>query len=482
MIQGRRQLTLGLGLMVFSFLAGLVATALWLGSARAWDRYLTHAQITGIVLHDALRTGRSFPTGVTATPLSAVDQAAADAGDFGQLQGLPRPTLITNISIRDQSSPPQGDEVMTVVIISNRLRYSVAELGFDEGEAAAQKFGALTRLLATYCSDPILVVRMQGSGWMRVDGAAVWGCDAAPRDLRLLGAALAILALSILGTATAENAAHYDRFARALRGRRRLGGPESYTVDGPAELREIVSAVNSYLEDERDQLSKRAIVLSGVSHDLGTPATRLRLRAALIPDQDLRQKFEADIDRMTGMIESVLTYTRSELNVEEPRQISLTSLVEALVFDYQDVGKPVDLRPPEARTVEGGGSVFSTARRQSNFPELHKILVAARPLSLQRAVSNLIDNALKYGRRATLELSANAETALIVVEDEGSDMSVDDIAAVISPFTRGPNTARVSGLGLGLTIVATVAEQHGGRLWFEAGSHGLRACLEIRRT
>ena len=274
----------------------------------------------------------------------------------------------------------------------------------------------------------------------------------------------------------------YDRFARALRGRRRLGGPESYTLDGPAELREIVSAVNSYLEDERDQLSKRAIVLSGVSHDLGTPATRLRLRAALIPDQDLRQKFEADIDRMTGMIESVLTYTRSELNVEEPRQISLTSLVEALVFDYQDVGKPVDLRPPEARTVEGGGSVFSTARRQSNLLELHKILVVARPLSLQRAVSNLIDNALKYGRRATLELSANAETALIVVEDEGSDMSVDDIAAVISPFTRGPNTARVSGLGLGLTIVATVAEQHGGRLWFETGSHGLRACLEIRRT
>ena len=72
-----------------------------------------------------------------------------------------------------------------------------------------------------------------------------------------------------------------------------------------------MSAVNSYLENEREQLSKRAIVLSGVSHDLGTPATRLRLRAALIKERDLCEKLEADIDSMTEMIESVLTYTRA---------------------------------------------------------------------------------------------------------------------------------------------------------------------------
>lgn len=110
------------------------------------------------------------------------------------------------------------------------------------------------------------------------------------------------------------------------------------------------------------------------------------------------------------------------------------------------------------------------------------MLAVARPLSLQRAVSNLIDNALKYGRRASVGLSATAEHAIIAIEDEGSGMSAAEISAVIAPFRRGDNTRAIDGFGLGLTIVATVAEQHGGRLYFEDGRRGLRACLEICRN
>lgn len=85
------------------------------------------------------------------------------------------------------------------------------------------------------------------------------------------------------------------------------------------------------------------MVLSAVSHDLGTPATRARLRIALIEDEELREKLERDIDQMTHMIDSILNYTRSELSAERPRRLSLRALISAIVDDYQDLGHPVTL-------------------------------------------------------------------------------------------------------------------------------------------
>ena len=292
-------------------------------------------------------------------------------------------------------------------------------------------------------------------------------------------------------------------FAELLRQRRSVGGPDSYSIRGAAELQEIVTAVNAHLAGAREQISKRATVLSGVSHDLGTPATRLRLRAALIQDKDLRRKLEADIDSMTGMIESVLTYTRSELSLEVPRQISLAALVEALVADYQDLGKPVTYLPWRPEGAQGAQSLFSARAgqvvqagqavqeaqaeqagqaAQATLPDARRVLVTARPILLQRALSNLVDNALKYGRRAEVRLEASSERAVITVQDEGSELTVADIEAVLAPFQRGANSTAIDGFGLGLTIVATVAEQHGGSLRFEQGSRGLRARLEIRRS
>lgn len=123
-----------------------------------------------------------------------------------------------------------------------------------------------------------------------------------------------------------------------------------------------------------------------------------------------------------GMIESVLTYTRAEMSAETPRRLSLTSLVEAVAADYQDFGKPVELLRPAPQVAAGGRSVFTSAPGRSAMPPDQPMLVVARPVSLQRAVTNLIDNALKYGRRAAIGLSATADHAVITVEDEGSGM------------------------------------------------------------
>ncbi|MBT9386535.1 HAMP domain-containing histidine kinase [Pseudooceanicola sp. CBS1P-1] len=467
--------------MVLAFLAGLLGAGMWMGSVAAWGAYLTRAQVAGVALYDSLTRGTMAPLGVRVTPVPDAGQAAVTQGDFAILSGLPTPAYVTHASVRDSLDETFGGQRIKLAIVSDGLRYEVARVENGSARTAPEKLGAVTRLLATYCSRPILFAQVGEQPWLRIDGRAVWGCDAKPRDLRLPALLIMLLTLGGLWTKIGASTGHFTAFAEALKARRRLGGPESYRVEGPAELHAIVGAVNAYLEAERAQLARRASVLSGVSHDLGTPATRLRLRTALIEDDHLREKFDHDIDRMTGMIEGVLTYTRSELSDETPRQISLSSLLEAIVADYQDTGRPVAFPAGPPVVAGSAASLFAARRGSVQLPDTSPVLVMARPLALQRAIENLIDNALKYGRRASVALEASSQSASILIEDAGSDHRAADIEALREPFRRGANVGQVQGFGLGLTIVTAVAEQHGGRLSFSDGRSGICARLEISR-
>ena len=220
----------------------------------------------------------------------------------------------------------------------------------------------------------MVYAKVRNSGWTQIDGLSVWGCDAAPSDLRLLAVLIAIVTIVVLVTQIGNTSEAFDSFSKKLKTRNIVGGPDSYEASGPRELFEIVKSVNSYLEFEHSNAKARNHA-SGVSHDLGTPATRLRLRAALIKDPEIREKLEADIDQMTGIIESVLTFTRSELNSELPRKISLASLVQALVEDYQDTNQPVALIesvPIEARAKR---SIFASRSGSIAIAETSKILI-----------------------------------------------------------------------------------------------------------
>lgn len=471
----------GMSAVAAAFLLGLGSAWLWMQSTLRWNAHLNAAYVAGIALYDALRSDGAAPRGTVIADLAADQQTLADRAEFGQLAGIPRPALVTNVPVLPRGVGGPADPPVTFAIISSDLRYPVAGLTSREDQTPAETVALLTRTLAAYCSDPVIFAKAGNHPWRRITGPGVWDCAAAPDDHRLLAALLTVAAIGALSTLVLNTSARFSEFAEALRNRQRLGGPDSYEAEGPRELREIVSAVNSYLEAEREQLEKRAVVLSGVSHDLGTPATRLRLRAALIEDPALRGKLEADIDRMTGIIESVLTYTRTELNSEAPRQLSLTSLIDAVVADYQDTGRPVDKRRADRVVARGGQSLFMSRRGEGSLPDDRRIVVTARPVALERAVSNLIDNALKYGRRATVGLETDAEIATITVEDEGAETSARDVETLIAPFRRGDNTRSVDGYGLGLTIAASVAAIHGGALGFEPGVRGLRAKLTIRR-
>lgn len=471
----------GVILVISAFLLGLVASGIWLTSNARWSAHLVNAKFAGAVLYDSLQSGGEPPLGIDIRGLDPAARTLAEQGQFEAIPGVPKPALVTNFSIRPSFEGARSANPLAIAIISSDLRYPLADVSTRLDQTPAETLGALTMLLATYCSDPVLIAKQGEAPWVRITGETVWNCSAAPKDLRLPAAGLVSIAVGILVTLVLNSSAQFQGFAQMLRDRNRIGGPQSYETDGLLELKEIVTSVNNYLAVERDRLAERVAVLSGVSHDLGTPATRLKLRTALIPDEKLRTKLESDIDAMTGIIESVLTYTRAELDAEEPRRVSLTSLIEAIVADYQDVGSPVEFLTGERVIVEGGQSLFMSRRGKGTLPPDDKVIVTVRPIALGRALSNLIDNALKYGRRAKIGMEKDADNVVITVEDEGGNTTTQDIENLMAPFKRGSNTKMIGGHRLGLTIVSTIASVHGGTLTFEPGGKGLLAKITINR-
>ncbi len=460
----------GIFWVLSAVLAGVAATWVWMASQSAWQAHLTRAFLTGLELHASLKDGAAVPAGVTITEI--LDAPPKGQGGY-----------VTLVSILESEAVALSGQRLALHILSPDLRYPVTEIASDGGASPASRLANITRVLASFCSEPLVFAQLGDAPWLRIDGRSVWGCEAAPRDLRLYAGLGLGLVLVVLLSQVGETARRFRSFADALRGRHRIGAPDTYRSDGPDELRDTVDAVNTYLTQQRDILEKRAAVLSGISHDLGTPATRLRLRTALIQDDVLREKFDSDIDRMTGMIESVLTYTQSEMNAEVPRNISLTSLVEAVVDDYTDLDQPVEMVAAKTTEIDAGHSLFGADSGQVHvsFEEKRRVLVTAQPVALRRAISNLIDNALKYGRRARVAVEADSETARILVADEGKGMSEGDLVDLTAPFKRGPNSENIAGFGLGLAIVSTIAEQHGGTLRFEERGDGLTAVLTIAR-
>ena len=120
----------------------------------------------------------------------------------------------------------------------------------------------------------------------------------APTDLRLLSIILIFISLVILTSLILNTTSVFLTFAENLSKRGVIKGPNQYEMEGPKELRTMIEAINNYLEIEQESLSRRAIFLSGVSYDLGTPATRLRLRAQTIKNTEIRDKLNSDIDQM----------------------------------------------------------------------------------------------------------------------------------------------------------------------------------------
>jgi signal transduction histidine kinase len=229
-----------------------------------------------------------------------------------------------------------------------------------------------------------------------------------------------------------------------------------------AAPREIAAAANAISEMRsrlQEEAAGRSRMLAAVAHDMRTPLTGLRLRAETAPP-DERDRMAEDIARMEKMIGQVIAYSAGE-QTEEPREpFDLDALVEECVWDAR---------------AQGQDAVF--------FPG-PEVEVSAGPLSLHRAVRNLVDNAHRYGGACEVRVITDGDCASVLVEDRGPGIPDHLLAKVQEPFFRGETSRNrdTGGTGLGLAITSSVARQHGGRLVLEnRQGGGLRAELRIRR-
>ena len=325
-------------LVISAMVIGATATAVWVQSVSNWNRHLEHSYLTGLALHDTLRDGAKIPDGLAITPLNGADARLAAARLFEKLPNVSANDQITQLSLASATQNGEVKNRINIAVVSPDLKYPIAKLQQKQPVSAGGKLAALLRMLTTYCSKSTLFVQYSDGPWRRVDGPSIWGCANAPMDLRLPALAMVVVSLGTLISIIIATSGTFHNFAATLARRGLFFSPESYDLAGPDELRALINVINEYQKAERESLAKRAAFLSGVSHDLGTPATRLRLRTEFITDKDLQRKMHADIDQMTQMIKSVLSYTQSEMRMEELRRISLISLIEAIVADYEDAG------------------------------------------------------------------------------------------------------------------------------------------------
>jgi signal transduction histidine kinase len=200
-------------------------------------------------------------------------------------------------------------------------------------------------------------------------------------------------------------------------------------------------------------------LLSAVGHDLRTPLTAMRINLEFVEDRELRERLAANLNELQALTESVLSAARGT-GGEAERNIDLSALVESLCADLDDLGEPV------------------TWQAHGPAP------LVCRPDEIRRAVRNLVENAVAYGRRAEVQIAESSAAYDILVDDEGPGISDNDHDRVFEPFVRleGSRNSDTGGTGLGLTLVKAIAQSHGGGVFLENRPEGgLRATLRLPR-
>ncbi len=270
-----------------------------------------------------------------------------------------------------------------------------------------------------------------------------------------LSATLAVI-LSIL--ATRRLASPLSDLAAQLEQIGGSGDGPPLPLRGPRELRITIAAINRMQERLHRFVMDRTQMMAAISHDLRTSLTRLRMRLELMDEDEQIQKLMREIDVMGAMIDSTLYFARDDAKSEPRTLVDVSALVEGICDDAADAGANV--------TFSGGRGVT----------------LLCRPTALRRAISNLVDNAAKYGKSAKVTLTSERGCIVIAVEDEGPGIPPSQRERVFEPFyrlepSRNPETG---GVGLGLAVARSIAREHGGDIVLASRKGGgLIARLEL---
>jgi signal transduction histidine kinase len=215
---------------------------------------------------------------------------------------------------------------------------------------------------------------------------------------------------------------------------------------GAPEIRALIAAFNRLRERVASLIKARMAMVGGVSHDLRTFATRLRLRAELIPDEKERAGAQRDIDDMIRLLDDALAAIRTGAPSQALEMVDMAALMAREAADWRLSGARASFR--------------------CGFTEEDGVFVLGDELALRRLVSNVVSNALTYGKEARISAEVREGVVEIIVDDDGPGLPVELRDAVREPFVRveASRNRKTGGAGLGLAIAQNVADAHGGRL------------------
>jgi signal transduction histidine kinase len=229
---------------------------------------------------------------------------------------------------------------------------------------------------------------------------------------------------------------------------------------GSSEVQRAARAFNTMQARLGRSFRDRTRMLAAISHDLKTPITRMRLRAEILEDEEVKDKFQYDLDEMETMVQGALDFMRGMDSDEAAQAVDMNALLESLQADAEEAGRQME--------IEGNA---------------HSPYVG-RPLALKRCLSNLIDNAFKYGSRATVSVEDSPEALRMCVADEGPGIPEAELERVFEPFYRleDSRSRHTGGTGLGLSIARNIARAHGGELVLQNRAEGgVEAVLSLPR-
>ncbi len=212
-----------------------------------------------------------------------------------------------------------------------------------------------------------------------------------------------------------------------------------FRPSGAQEIRKAAYEFDRMAKRINRHLNQRSEMLSGISHDLRTPLTRLKLQLAMLNQKELSEKMSKDIDEMEKMLDDYLQFAKTQLQ-EKTVEINLNKLFEEIKNNFNST--------------------------KLSFENNKEIYLRCRPSALKRTFENVIQNGLTYGKNVYVNLDKSVKRVLILIEDDGPGIPEDQYKNVFKPFYRLDKSRSLnkSGVGLGLAIVEDVINSHGGNI------------------
>jgi len=210
---------------------------------------------------------------------------------------------------------------------------------------------------------------------------------------------------------------------------------------GPLEIRLATQAFNQMQRRIRRFVEDRTQMIAAISHDLGTPIARMRLRAEFVDDAEQQQKMLADLEHMEKMVFSALSFTRDDSTREPMAKVDFKTMLHRVCDDITDAGFKVSL------TIEEENLVCN-----------------CRPVALRRALNNLVENAARYGGEARVAVAKQSNGIVVTIDDDGPGIPEDRHEDVFKPFYRleTSRSHETGGTGLGMTVARSTIRAHGG--------------------